>query len=54
MTILLRLDDQMNRQLTCQINEEESSEVLAQELVDLGFINEVRSQLKICENFIYL
>lgn len=39
----------MNRQLTCQLNEEDSSEVLSHELVELGFISEV-SRFKI-QNF---
>jgi hypothetical protein len=41
MTIFLRMEDALNRQLTCQISEDDSSEVLATELVHLGFINEV-------------
>ncbi|CAH0773135.1 unnamed protein product [Bemisia tabaci] len=40
MTILLRMDDKMNRQLTCLVSEVDSALVLAQELVYYGFINE--------------
>lgn len=41
MTILLRMDDKMNRQLTCLVSEIDNSSTLAQELVYYGFINEV-------------
>jgi len=41
MTILLRMDDKMNRQLTCQVSEIDTAFLLAQELVHFGFINEV-------------
>lgn len=41
MTILLRMDDKMNRQLTCQISQEDSADLLSYELVHLGFIHEV-------------
>ncbi|XP_021933780.1 nuclear receptor-binding protein homolog [Zootermopsis nevadensis] len=40
MTILLRMDDKMNRQLTCLVSEIDTSLLLAQELVYFGFINE--------------
>uniref|UniRef100_A0A1B6EKZ8 Nuclear receptor-binding protein homolog n=1 Tax=Cuerna arida TaxID=1464854 RepID=A0A1B6EKZ8_9HEMI len=40
MTILLRMDDKMNRQLTCPLSEMDNSISLAQELVFYGFINE--------------
>ncbi|KAG8227295.1 hypothetical protein J437_LFUL004844 [Ladona fulva] len=40
MTVLLRMDDKMNRQLTCPISEEDESTGLANELVHYGFINE--------------
>lgn len=40
MTILLRMDDKMNRQLTCSVTEIDTSLLLAQELVHFGFINE--------------
>uniref|UniRef100_A0A1B6CMT4 Protein kinase domain-containing protein n=1 Tax=Clastoptera arizonana TaxID=38151 RepID=A0A1B6CMT4_9HEMI len=40
MMILLRMDDKMNRQLTCQISSLDNSVTLAQELVYFGFINE--------------
>lgn len=41
MTILLRMDDKMNRQLTCSITEADTALSLSQELVHFGFINEV-------------
>lgn len=41
MTILLRMDDKMNRQLTCLVAQNESATALAQELVHLGFIHDV-------------
>lgn len=41
MTILLRMDDKMNRQLTCPVSQTDTSMLLAQELVHFGFINEV-------------
>ncbi|GAB6026648.1 hypothetical protein CHUAL_013054 [Chamberlinius hualienensis] len=41
MTILLRMEDKMNRQLTCEVAETDSSTVLAEELVHFGFISEV-------------
>ncbi|XP_033218846.1 nuclear receptor-binding protein homolog isoform X1 [Belonocnema kinseyi] len=40
MTILLRMDDKMNRQLTCPVNQADTPMLLAQELVHFGFINE--------------
>lgn len=40
MTILLRMDDKMNRQLTCQVSQDDSALHLSEELVNLGFINE--------------
>ncbi|CAO1312609.1 unnamed protein product [Diamesa serratosioi] len=40
MTILLRMDDKMNRQLTCQISQDDSATLLSHELVHLGFIND--------------
>ncbi|RZF35452.1 hypothetical protein LSTR_LSTR013110 [Laodelphax striatellus] len=40
MTILLRMDDKMNRQLTCLVSDLDTSLALAQELVHFGFINE--------------
>ncbi|OAD54806.1 Nuclear receptor-binding protein like protein [Eufriesea mexicana] len=40
MTILLRMDDKMNRQLTCPVSQLDTSMLLAQELVHFGFINE--------------
>lgn len=41
MTILLRMDDKMNRQLTCLVSENDASMLLAQELVHFGFINDL-------------
>uniref|UniRef100_A0ABD2X2N0 Nuclear receptor-binding protein homolog n=1 Tax=Trichogramma kaykai TaxID=54128 RepID=A0ABD2X2N0_9HYME len=41
MTILLRMDDKMNRQLTCPVSENDTPLLLAQELVNFGFINEI-------------
>ncbi|GLG93338.1 Nuclear receptor-binding protein homolog, partial [Gryllus bimaculatus] len=40
MTLLLRMDDKMNRQLTCLVSELDSALLLAHELVHFGFINE--------------
>ncbi|GLV32468.1 MLF1-adaptor molecule [Carabus blaptoides fortunei] len=40
MTILLRMDDKMNRQLTCLVSRADSPGILAHELVHFGFINE--------------
>jgi nuclear receptor-binding protein len=39
MTLLLRMDDQMNRQLTCEFSLDETPKSLADELVQHGFIN---------------
>lgn len=41
MTILLRMDDKMNRQLTCAVSRRDSAPALAHDLVQLGFIHEV-------------
>ncbi|XP_044753235.1 nuclear receptor-binding protein homolog isoform X2 [Coccinella septempunctata] len=41
LTIVLRMDDKMNRQLTSCISPSDSPKELAQELVHYGFINEV-------------
>ena len=42
MTILLKMSDKMNRQLTCELNkDEEDPGMLAEELVHYGFINAV-------------
>ena len=41
MTILLRMDDKMNRQLTCQVSQDDDAGLLSHELVHLGFIHEV-------------
>uniref|UniRef100_A0A1Q3FWU9 Nuclear receptor-binding protein homolog n=1 Tax=Culex tarsalis TaxID=7177 RepID=A0A1Q3FWU9_CULTA len=40
MTILLRMEDKMNRQLTCPISPDDSAVALSHELVHLGFIHE--------------
>lgn len=47
MTLLLRMDDKMNRQLTCQVTLEDSPMLLTNELVHLGFIHE-NDREKIC------
>eukprot|EP00112_Aurelia_sp_Birch-Aquarium-sp1_P008417 Seg1926.5 transcript_id=Seg1926.5/GoldUCD/mRNA.D3Y31 product="Nuclear receptor-binding protein" protein_id=Seg1926.5/GoldUCD/D3Y31 len=39
MTLLLKFDDRMNRQLTCEVQVGEKSDDLAEELVKYGFIN---------------
>ena len=39
MTLLLRMDDKMNRQLTCEVTTSDSGSNLADELVRYGFIN---------------
>ncbi|XP_077284505.1 MLF1-adaptor molecule [Arctopsyche grandis] len=40
MTVLLRMDDKMNRQLTCHVSRADTAVLLSQELVHLGFIHE--------------
>ncbi|KAL5287041.1 NRBP1 family protein [Megaselia abdita] len=40
MTILLRMDDKMNRQLTCIVSQDDSANSLSNELVHLGFIHD--------------
>lgn len=40
MTILVRMDDKMNRQLSCVVNETDTAFDLAGELVFFGFIHE--------------
>ncbi|XP_075970011.1 MLF1-adaptor molecule [Anticarsia gemmatalis] len=47
MTILLRMDDKMNRQLTCAVSRRDTASALAHELVQLGFIHEADRE-KIC------
>ncbi|XP_055921767.1 nuclear receptor-binding protein homolog isoform X2 [Eupeodes corollae] len=47
MTILLRMDDKMNRQLTCQVTETDTAADLTSELVRLGFVH-LEDQDKIC------
>lgn len=39
MTVLLRMDDKMNRQLSCEVNLQDTPFALAEELVFHGFIN---------------
>ncbi|XP_029642062.1 nuclear receptor-binding protein isoform X2 [Octopus sinensis] len=41
LTLLLRMDDKMNRQLQCEISQEDNASTLAEELVHYGFINEL-------------
>lgn len=41
LTLLLRMDDKMNRQLQCEISQDDNASTLAEELVHYGFINEV-------------
>lgn len=53
MTILLRMDDKMNRQLTCPVSQTDTSMLLAQELVHFGFINEVNFHHRRREDPIY-
>ncbi|XP_013773378.1 nuclear receptor-binding protein-like [Limulus polyphemus] len=40
MMIVLRMDDNMNRQLSCEVNENDTPTALADELVQYGFINQ--------------
>ncbi|GIY32970.1 nuclear receptor-binding protein [Caerostris darwini] len=40
MTVLLRMDDKMNRQLSCEVSEKDTPIELAEELVYNGFINQ--------------
>ncbi|CAB3368479.1 Hypothetical predicted protein [Cloeon dipterum] len=40
-TLLLRMDDKMNRQLTCPVVSGDSASALAQELVHFGFVSEL-------------
>lgn len=47
MTILLRMDDKMNRQLTCQVTDTDTASDLTTELVRLGFVH-LEDQEKIC------
>ncbi|XP_055839804.1 nuclear receptor-binding protein homolog isoform X1 [Episyrphus balteatus] len=47
MTILLRMDDKMNRQLTCQVTDTDTAADLTTELVRLGFVH-LEDQEKIC------
>lgn len=41
LTLLLRMDDKMNRQLDCDFGVDDNASILAEELVHYGFINEV-------------
>jgi hypothetical protein len=45
LTIVLRMDDKMNRHLTSCISQTDSPKGLAQELVHYGFINEVSASI---------
>lgn len=50
LSILLRMDDKMNRQLTCDLpTGENEPAVLAEELVHYGFINEVSSEVTLLD-----
>ncbi|XP_015922217.2 nuclear receptor-binding protein homolog [Parasteatoda tepidariorum] len=40
MTILLRMDDKMNRQLSCEVTQQDTPTCLSEELVFHGFINQ--------------
>ncbi|KAL4709089.1 hypothetical protein ACJJTC_015628 [Scirpophaga incertulas] len=44
MTLVLRMDDKMNRQLTCGVSRRDSAAALAAELVHHGFIHEVSAR----------
>lgn len=46
LTIVLRMDDKMNRQLTCSVTSTDTPKILAHELVFYGFVNEV-SQINV-------
>ncbi|RXG60740.1 Nuclear receptor-binding protein-like [Armadillidium vulgare] len=48
MTLSLRLDDKMNRQLSCVLQEEERAAPLADELVKHGFINQIDKDRVVC------
>lgn len=41
LTLLLRMDDKMNRQLECDFGMDDNASILAEELVHYGLINEV-------------
>ena len=41
LTLVLKMDDKINRKLQAEITKEDNSSILAQELVQHGFINEV-------------
>ena len=41
LTLVLRMDDKMNRQLECDFTSGDNASILAEELVHYGFINEV-------------
>lgn len=40
-TLMLKMDDKMNRQLTADFSKDDNADILAQELVHYGFINKV-------------
>lgn len=46
LSLLLRLEDKMNRQLSCKVGENETPMDLAMELVSYGLISEVRIKFK--------
>lgn len=48
--LLLKMDDRMNRQLQCDMSEEDTSFGLADELVHYGFINEVSCNSAVVED----
>ena len=45
-TLQLKMDDKMNRQLTADFSKDDNADSLAQELVHYGFINKVCVLLK--------
>lgn len=54
LTIVLRMDDKMNRHLTSCISPGDNPKVLAQELVHYGFINEVSNIDKSSHDIMHL
>ncbi len=51
MTLLLRMDDKMNRQLSSTILKSDQALALAEELVHYGFINEVMFFILVFSDF---
>ncbi|XP_035214678.1 nuclear receptor-binding protein-like [Stegodyphus dumicola] len=45
MTVLLRMDDKMNRQLSCEVTQKDTPSDLAEELVFHGFINQADREM---------